>query len=501
MTTINRSIFDAPDARVAPAPVDPAINPVSNSEAGESSSPSLSPEVTQINEATNTVVISDNERPASTRTSKVTGEKGKVSCIGFEIAPDLESVLKKFAERMGKEVKVIAVNPTDLSGFNFTAIKNTITIFTPVKVDQYSRRYPATFGTYGAAHFIDDKTVSRFFKGTPYTPTYIDSNIAEGLFSMYIALSIKDEMFLLFDLLTKDSPVKDNFVKKAILCQMLKSYEHDQDTMEQRVLFDRAILNDYMKWVRLLKDGSKNALKEKIRDIQREISNHWLAINKRERELRDAQILFASIAKRLGKNKQDTDNSAVTKMMAPLLTSGKYKKFEFTATDVKAYTGPIELTNYGKKYHIGEFKIKVALNGDVTFDNLTNTKENYQHPHIMDTKACFGNIKEMVSTMILNFNFLPLFDLLHKYLMSYNEQGPYVKLEIMWGDRAVDWCDRCERPRANCSCVVDTAANTCRRCHLNLNECTCNRCPSSDQLVEDEDCENCEHYGEDGCNY
>ena len=433
----------------------------------------------------------------------ITKKEFSVIDNGVSISEDIRKVLEKFAKKMEKEVVVMRFPLETESSIDFKSLKNKILILNPINIREkiiHNNFYPVNFYQFGEhVNFLNDGVIYNYFNSTPTKAIYVREGLSvPQLQNLYFSHIIRNEIFLLFDLLSPESQFKDDFARKSLLCHLLKEYEENGEILFKRVSYDRRFLNDYMRWMGLLKSNSRKALKDKISGIQLDLHNYWTAINKRERELVEAQAFYTSISRRLAKNKYDTDEKSVDKMLEPLLVKGKYKKFEFNPLYIKAYTGPIDLSNYKKKFHIGEFLIEIFIDGNIKFYNLTNKKEEYDHPHILNNIACLGNIKESVSKMILNFNFLPLFDLLYDYLTSYNEEGPYIKLERGWGV-AEDWCRECDHPSANCQC----RRNFCEVCNMRLENCRCARCPENNAVIIDDYCEGCESYNsKDGaCEY
>ena len=63
----------------------------------------------------------------------------------------------------------------------------------------------------------------------------------------------------------------------------------------------------------------------------------------------------------------------------------------------------------------------------------------YVHPHVTDdpTNVCWGNIGHLVSRLAGSLELCELYQLVHQFLISYNENDPFQKIE-KWNP---DWCE------------------------------------------------------------
>ncbi len=91
------------------------------------------------------------------------------------------------------------------------------------------------------------------------------------------------------------------------------------------------------------------------------------------------------------------------------------------------YTETIYIQYNSYRYHIGMFKITIDYSkGSVTFYNMTQRIDGYQHPHVDALGiGCFGNIDEAVHKLVKDYSFEPLISLLIQYLQSYFHDNPH----------------------------------------------------------------------------
>lgn len=110
-----------------------------------------------------------------------------------------------------------------------------------------------------------------------------------------------------------------------------------------------------------------------------------------------------------------------------------YENFETHDGVIKGFTEwiyitPEECNPKNKTFSIGKFRIEVytsGANGGIRFFNIsskgTGNSYNQHHPHVSsDGSACLGNIEEMVSELIGEYEYAALFQLAYQYLMTVN---------------------------------------------------------------------------------
>jgi len=243
----------------------------------------------------------------------------------------------------------------------------------------------------------------------------------------------------------------------------------------------------------------KDFVMSRIRNAQRDMEVHFDAVQKREREIRADDKLYNSLPDKI--DEKVVDLKRATETVVRLLKSGKIKNINYGVNSLEIHTGKVGITNYKKVFMIGEFRITIELTGKVTFKNLTNpfvdSDKVYDHPHILNGTACFGNIVENVQKLISKGDFLNLIELLWEFLNTYYEGDRYRCIEQGWGTKE-DWCVKCNRPSRSCPCN-----NICTGCECHIDDCECERCPMSNSLISEMNCPECDYWKseQEACNY
>lgn len=96
---------------------------------------------------------------------------------------------------------------------------------------------------------------------------------------------------------------------------------------------------------------------------------------------------------------------------------------------VSVFTGQIDVPYEGVVYDIGKFRIDIKVdgrNGGVRCHNLTRQVHDYNHPHVLsDGSCCLGNISSGVGSLIGQYEYAVLANILYQYLGTYNASNPY----------------------------------------------------------------------------
>jgi hypothetical protein len=145
------------------------------------------------------------------------------------------------------------------------------------------------------------------------------------------------------------------------------------------------------------------------------------------------------------------------------------------------------------------------------------SRANCIHPHVLDGILCEGHSRHTIRLALTQGRLLDFFSLVANGLRTYNEESPFVALEIWYGATCADCgavvdeddryvCQRCEETicsgcEAACcgcedSCCSQCATNCpmcddnfCRRCLKPCQQCRENVCAGC--LQEDERCSTC----------
>jgi len=134
------------------------------------------------------------------------------------------------------------------------------------------------------------------------------------------------------------------------------------------------------------------------------------------------------------------------------LVPAVYADFSFKEDSVTGTTHPIDIEHDGCTYHFDAYEVTVDLRqGKVLISGGTNAN-GYIHPHVTDesTNICWGNCGHLVSRLAGELDLFGLFQLVHQFLTTYNENDPYQKIEKWdpnWEEESDEddpycsWCD------------------------------------------------------------
>jgi hypothetical protein len=196
--------------------------------------------------------------------------------------------------------------------------------------------------------------------------------------------------------------------------------------------------------------------------------------------------------------------------------------FDIRQQRLSVTTEPITLQDI----HLGPFKIQLdwgRAGGDSAYRIIANephpaeSRENCTHPHVLDEILCEGHSRHAIRQALTQGRLLDFFTLVANGLRTYNEESPFIALEVWYGQTCSDCgavvdeeeryvCHRCEETvcpgceTACCGCddsfcsqCITTCDacddNFCRGCLKLCKQCRANVCPGC--LEDDERCSNC----------
>lgn len=225
-------------------------------------------------------------------------------------------------------------------------------------------------------------------------------------------------------------------------------------------------------------DASKYRIKSEIKNTQKTIREVYRRANTLEKEISDKSVLLRSLSSKGAKELKEFYNEKnLADNLKSIISAGKYTDIIFTDNHIVATTDMIEIDSFGKKYKIGRFQININCEErELFFDNLDYTKHHnhdedsdttYEHPHISNRVACFGNYKEHINKALVDGDYLFVLNTLIIFLKEYNDGryggAPFVMLEKYWGAEE-DWNSDYELPTLDPRCIerVQQAANRSR---------------------------------------
>lgn len=262
-----------------------------------------------------------------------------------------------------------------------------------------------------------------------------------------------------------------------------------------------------------------NMFTERKRNIKREISANnqtireiYQRIYKLETEIGEKSAYLRSLATKDARQIRDFYNPEnVTNILKNLISKGQYTDIRFNYPTIVADTDDIYVESHGKKYLIGQFEIRIDMtNRVILFYNTTNNQEieedtSYQHPHISNHNACFGNFKEHINKQLMDNDIPTLLQTLMTFLKEYNDGryggAPYVLVERYWGDED-DWNEDYQLPTRDPRCIerirregqrrhpnfTVNGNDECSECGSTIHDCVdddnCNRNPETGEFNE-----------------
>jgi len=109
-----------------------------------------------------------------------------------------------------------------------------------------------------------------------------------------------------------------------------------------------------------------------------------------------------------------------------------YEHIDITEIHGKAaligYTDEIQIEHEGDIYKIGKFRVTVQ-DAQILIENITNKRNGCDHPHVRDGRPCLGDLGSTLPKLMGKHEYALVFNVVYKYLTSYNKQSPYQKIE------------------------------------------------------------------------
>jgi len=178
------------------------------------------------------------------------------------------------------------------------------------------------------------------------------------------------------------------------------------------------------------------------------------------------------------------------------------------------YLGPFEIRlDWGRALGRNDPAYRVIA----TDPHPAECRDNVTHPHVCDELLCEGHSRQAIRQALVQGRLLDFFTLVASGLRTYNEESPFVALEIWSGKTCSDCgavvdedesyvcqqcnestCAGCEAACCGCdnsccsSCITSCEAcddNYCGSCLQPCHQCRIHVCPGC--LEEDERCTNC----------
>jgi hypothetical protein len=182
-------------------------------------------------------------------------------------------------------------------------------------------------------------------------------------------------------------------------------------------------------------------IRESESDIAEARQAHLRIIMSHEILVKRAAVLNESMASGFA-SKIETS----TKYLEGLMDAGLYTNFKLTASSkiIIGITSKIVLTHGYKEYILGPFEVSVDFStATINIFSLGQHNEvGYGHPHVSSPShsgrpggtPCLGNISQDIPVLIMNGDLGVIFEIVHKFLSSYNKNNPYRQIETFKSD-------------------------------------------------------------------
>jgi hypothetical protein len=150
------------------------------------------------------------------------------------------------------------------------------------------------------------------------------------------------------------------------------------------------------------------------------------------------------------------------------------------------YLGPFEIRlDWGRAGSDSAYRV-IA-----TDPHPPQSRDNVTHPHVMDEKLCEGHGRQAIRQALAQGRLLDFFTLVAGGLRTYNEESPFVALEIWYGSTCSDCgavmdddegyvCEKCEATICSgCECACSgCGVSCCSECITGCEACDDNYCRS-----------------------
>jgi hypothetical protein len=177
----------------------------------------------------------------------------------------------------------------------------------------------------------------------------------------------------------------------------------------------------------------------------------------------------------------------------------EFDDLEFDIQDrwLSVTTEPITLQNV----YLGPFEIQLEWAGaseEADYRVIAKephppeSRENVTHPHVMDEHLCEGHSRQSIHQALTQGRLLDFFTLVANGLRTYNEESPFVALEIWYGATCSD-CGAIvdEDDRYVCQRCEETICEGCEITCCGCDDSCCSGCTTACAACDDNYCRSC----------
>jgi hypothetical protein len=238
-----------------------------------------------------------------------------------------------------------------------------------------------------------------------------------------IARVLCNLIFIPFELLPKDANISTaSLLLRYILekASDLLSFDNSAWVLAQK----KVSLANYIKAITGNVANEIKQHQDKIIQAQNQIASlvsalqGQYAVEKNEQEIHD---LLTSQGTKFLEERAKTDFEKMEK----LIERGLYENIQFLDGICTAITGRIYITYQEKSYFVGRFRIEITDSRGAIYKNLEYKTDEFQHPHIKDSKPCYGKIEKSVAKLLGRKEFPLALEFIYRFLSSYNHNGAF----------------------------------------------------------------------------
>ena len=258
----------------------------------------------------------------------------------------------------------------------------------------------------------------------------------------------------------------------------------------------------FMNNLKQTSDKRKDEIRSSIRDNEYHLQDLNEQINSTARKM----MLDKRLLKLFDKPERNLKKFAV-RLFADLmkLVPGIYQSFTIEGSKITGVTSEISIDHEGESYNFQPYEVTFDLTSStVMIAGDKNENNGYIHPHVTygggggTGSICWGNIGGLVARLGGELDVYGLFQLIHQYLSTYNENDPYQKIE-RWNpnyDEDEDnspYCSFCDESGHEisdcewcwwCECCEDYADHDEENCPNRLSETEEPKEEEHEQLAE-----------------
>jgi len=248
-----------------------------------------------------------------------------------------------------------------------------------------------------------------------------------------------------------DITAQNNTAGRAILAYVVEraipllDFKVEDRIKEQRELILRSYDAFHKAAIRSRVDDKQT----EVQRLERDAENFFYQLVSAERELPMARKELEALEKQI----EEQSNPLAEKQadgLAALIQSGQYEEIT-PAHDgcLFARTSGILVEHDDWTFDLGRYEINIDAQGKVSIYSADGTDaDGYPHPHVDSSgRPCLGNISADLARSIGRMRIAEALTLLHDFLSSYNEDGPYIRIgrfDPNYEDPDDQPCDDCE---------------------------------------------------------